>query len=117
MDNQDHLPIQTRQPIPSEHIQLDTPLGCRVIVVRDSPIEQTSTPKKKAKLKRLTVLRAVLARSCLSTGCAVTGDMLHSAGESYQCERGATNRPDEAQRRTECQVRQQVASKDFDYWS
>jgi hypothetical protein len=47
----------------------------------------------------------------LSTGCAVSQNALRSAGESYQCEREAANRPDVAQRRAECQLRQQVASK------
>lgn len=43
------------------------------------------------------------------TGCSATvNNALRAAGESYQCEREAANRPDEAQRLAECQTRLQL---------
>ncbi|MEN1728709.1 MAG: hypothetical protein AAGJ52_09735 [Pseudomonadota bacterium] len=52
------------------------------------------------------VLEWVLLLGVLNLiGCAVVEDGLRQAGESYQCEREAANRPDEAQRRAECQQR------------
>ncbi len=53
-----------------------------------------------------------------AAGCATTQDMLQSTAESYQCEREAANRPDQAQRRAECQFRQQqIASRGLSHAS
>ena len=42
------------------------------------------------------------------SGCSATvNNALRAAGESYQCEREAANRPNEAQRLAECQTRLQ----------
>lgn len=57
--------------------------------------------------RNLLILSAMAMAILGAAGCAMTRDVLQSAGESYQCEREAANRPDEEQRRAECQFPQQ----------
>ena len=61
-------------------------------------------------MKQYQILSLALLISLIGlTGCnATTNNALRAAGESYQCEREAANRPDEAQRLAECQRRLQM---------
>ena len=64
----------------------------------------------------LFVFSAVLLPLLGAAGCATTQDMLQSTAQSYQCEREAANRPDQAQRRAECQLRQQqIAGRELSH--
>ena len=80
-------------------------------------------------MRKLTFTSLVLTLNliCLS-GCSTTvNHSLRAIGASYQCEREAANRPDEAQRLAECQNRLQLQRErererereqhDHDSWS